>query len=113
MARFLVLWRTNPAAISLTPVDPSERLKMLEMEYAAIEDLMKKGQIEEFSFFADTNEGGPYGYGIAKGDITEVARIAWMFAPHCLMEIHEIISYDKGKEIRMELMKAMAEAARK
>ena len=69
--------------------------------------------MEEFSFFADTNEGGPYGYGIAKGDITEVARIAWMFAPHCLMEIHEIISYDKGKEIRMELMKAMAEAARK
>ena len=113
MARFLVLWRTNPAAISLTPVDPSERLKMLEMEYAAIEDLMKKGQIEEFSFFADTNEGGPYGYGIAKGDITEVARIAWMFAPHCLMEIHEIIPYEKGKQIRMELMKAMVEAARK
>ena len=113
MSRFLVLWRTNSAAIPLMPTDPSERLKMLEMEYAAIEDLMKKGQIEEFGFFVDTNEGGLYGYGLAKGDITEVARSAWMFAPHCLMDIHEIIPYDKGKEIRMELMKAMAEAARK
>ncbi len=101
MARFLVLWRTNPAAISLMPTDPAERLKMLETEYAAIEDLRKKGLIEEFGFFADTNEGGPYGYGIAKGDITEVARIAWMFAPHCLMEIHEIIPYEKGREIRI------------
>ena len=107
MARFLVLWRGNPAAA--WPADPSESLELMEKTFAAIDDLIKKGAIEEFGFFPD----GWSGYVIGKGEATDVFTTVSMFGPYILCEVHEIIPYEKGKEISMALGKAMVEAAKK
>ena len=113
MARYLVLWRNNPTAIPLMPTDPSESLKMHERMFAAIDNLIKKGDIEEFGFFPETSAGGPPGYAIGKGETTDIARNVWSFEPFVIMEVHEIIPWEKGKEITMGLIKAMIEAAKK
>ena len=113
MARFLVLWRLNPAAIPLMPKDPSESLKFYERQFAPIDDSIKKGEIEEFGFFPDTSSGGASGYAISKGEATDILRTAWMQLPYYLFEVHEIIPYEKGKEITMALVKATIELAKK
>ena len=107
MARYLMLWRANPAAP--TRIDPSEHLKLHEKMFAAIDDLIKKGEIEEFGFFPDANSG----ILIIKGESTDVFRILEMFYPDILGEVHEIIPYEKGKEIALALAKAKIEAAKK
>ena len=107
MGRFLVLWRQNPMAP--WPTDPSEGLKMNEMMMMAIDDLMKKGEIEEFGFFPD----GTSGYGISKGEITDAYRRVSMFQPYITVEVHEIIPFKKGWEISREVMKAQIEARKK
>ena len=106
MTRYLVLWRQNPAA---TPTGPSEALKLNEMMFAGVENLMESGEVEEFGFFTD----GRSGYAIGKGEATDIVRSVWSFAPFILMEVHEIIPWEKGKEITMGLIKAMIEAAKK
>ena len=113
MARHLILWRQNRAAIQLMPTDPSESLKMNERMFAAIDDFIKKGDIEEFGFFPETNAGGASGYAIRKGEATDIARGVWSFLPFIIMEVHEIIPWEKGKEITFERFKAMVEAAKK
>ena len=45
MARFLALWRMNWRAP--WPTDPSKYLELNEKMWASIDELMKKGQIEE------------------------------------------------------------------
>lgn len=107
MARFLVLWRQNLAAP--WPADPSKGLRLNEMMMAGIENLMKKGEIEEFGFFPD----GMSGYGISKGETTDVYRRVSMFQPFITVEVHEIIPFQKGREISMAVMKARIEAAGK
>jgi len=104
--RFLVLWRMNPAVPS--PTDPSEHLKLEEKMFAATDDLIKKGEIEEFGFFQD----GTSGYVIGKGEATDMFRCSSMFLPYILCEVHEIIPYEKGKEITMAVLKAGIEAAK-
>lgn len=113
MARFLVLWRMNPAALPLMPKDPSESLKLHERWYAGIADSIKKGEIEEFGFFLDTSAGGASGYAISKGEATDILRAAWMQLPYTLFEVHEMIPFEKGKEITMALVKAMIQAVKK
>jgi hypothetical protein len=113
VARYLVLWHSNPAAIPLMPTDPSESLKMQERMFAVIDDLLKKGEIEEFGFFPDTSAGGPSGYIIGKGEATDMVRGAWSFFPFTISEIHEIIPWETGREITFALMKARVEAAKK
>ena len=107
MARFLILWRSNPAAPM--PTDPSEHLKLEEKMFAAVDDLIKKGEIEEFGFFQD----GTSGYVIGKGEATDIFRRLRMFSPYILGEVHEIIPYEKGKEIMLAVAKAKIEAAKK
>ena len=107
MARFLSLWRMNPAAA--WPTDPSEALKLSEMMFAAIDEGIKSGGVEEFGFFPD----GGSGYSIGKGEATDVFRSVSMFQPYILCEVHEIIPYEKGKEIAMAMMKAIVKAAKK
>jgi len=51
VARFLILGHTNWAAP--WPEDPSEELKMEKMYYAALEESIKKGEIEDIGFFTD------------------------------------------------------------
>lgn len=102
MARFLVLWRVNPVAP--WPAEPSEHLKLDERMYAAIGESIKKGEIEDFGFFLEGNSG----YGIGRGESIDIFRSLSMFLPYIICEVHEIIPFEKGKEITIALLKAAA-----
>jgi len=106
MARFLVLWRRNPVAP--WPTDPVEYLKLQERIWAGIDNLMKKSEVKEFGLFLD----GISGYAIGEGDSATAFKNVSMFVPYFESEVHEIIDYEKAKEILRGLMKARAEAAK-
>jgi hypothetical protein len=104
MARFLVLWRIN--LVAPWPTDLSKYLELQERMWAGIDALMKKGEIEEFGVFPD----GYSGYAIGKGETVDVYRDVTMFQPYILSEVHEIISYEKQKEIVRAHLKAQISA---
>jgi len=93
VARFLSIWHQNPLAPS--PTDPSEIIKLNDKLLAAVDSLIKKGEIEQFGFFPD----GISGYTIGKGDPTDIYRIVSMFLPYFHCEIHGIVPYEKTKEM--------------
>ena len=107
MTRYLVLWRQNPVAP--TPTDPSEALKLNEMMFAGVENLMERGEVEEFGFFPD----GLSGYAIGKGEAIDTFRNVSMFLPYMHCEVHEIIPYKEGKETTMAVTKTMIELRKK
>ena len=102
MARFLVLWHMNPVAP--WPTDPSKTLELEEKMWAGIDALMQKGEIEEYGVFPD----GTSGYVIGKGETADVYRDVCMFQPYILFDVHEIIPYEKHKEIIREVLKTLA-----
>jgi hypothetical protein len=106
VGRFLILGRANWAAP--WPEDPSEDLKMEKMYYAALEEALKKGEIEDVGFFTD----GQSGYVIVNGEATDVYRLT-LENPFYDYEIHEIISLEKAKKIELAVLKDMIEAAKK
>lgn len=97
----------NPVAP--TPTDPSEQLKLNEMMFAGIENLMASGEIEEFGFFAD----GRSGYAIAKSETIGIFRNVRMFLPYVHCEVPEIIPYKEGKETSIAVLKTMIELTKK
>ena len=103
MARFLVLWCSNPVAP--WPTNPEEYLKLNERMWAGMDNLIKKGEIKEFGYFAD----GRSGYAIGEGETADTFRNVSMFLPYVQCEVHEIIPYEKGKEIERTLLKAAAQ----
>jgi len=107
VARFLVLWRQNPSAP--LPATPSESLKLNEMMFAGIDNLIASGEIEEFGFFQD----GRSGYAIGKGEAIDAFRNVSMFLPYVHSEVHEIIPYEKGKENMIALLKTLIELTKK
>jgi hypothetical protein len=107
VARFLVLWRINPAAIGAS--DPSKSLELNEKMFAAMDATIKKGECKEFGFFPDANSG----YLIGEGEATTMFKNANMFLPYILAEVHEVIPYEKGKEILLALLKAQCAPAKK
>ncbi len=107
MAKFLVLWHVNWSAP--WPTDPNKNLELNEMMWTAIDGLRKNGQIEEFGAFPD----GTSGYGIAKGEATDVLRGVSMFQPFVVCEVKEIIPFEKQKEVQRSVMKAQIEATKK
>jgi len=107
LARFLVLWHINLAVP--WPTDPSKYLEMQEKMWAGIDGLIKKGEIEEFGVFPD----GYSGYAIGKGETIDAYRDVIMFHPYSLAEVHEIIPYEKQKEIVRALCKAQIAAMKK
>jgi len=104
MARFLILWRGNPLAP--WPTDPSKVLELNEKMWAALDSSIKKGETKDYGVFPD----GTSGYGICEGEATDIFRRANMFMPYILIEVHEIISYEKQKEIVRALLKAQIAA---
>ncbi|MEM3627484.1 MAG: hypothetical protein QXZ25_05610 [Candidatus Bathyarchaeia archaeon] len=102
MARYLVLWRRNPAAP--WPTDLAETAKLMETMWAGIDNLIKKGEIKEFGWFLD----GTSGYAIGEGESTTVLRNVAMFSRYEEFEIHEIIPHEKGKETMRALWKDLA-----
>ena len=104
MARFLVLWHLSPVAP--WPTDPSKLLELEEKMWAGMDGLMKKGEIEEFGVFPD----GYSGYAIGKGETADLYRNVSMFQPYFVSEVHEIIPYEKQKEIIRAVLKAQIAA---
>lgn len=102
MARYLILWHRSPAAP--WPKEPTEYAKALEKMWAGVDNLLKKGELREFEWFLD----GKSGYAIGEGEPTTVLRDVSMFIPYEEFEIHEIISYEKGKQAIRECWKALA-----
>jgi len=91
------------------PTDPSKVLEVNEKMFAAMDALIKKGEVKEFGFFPDATSG----YVIHEGASTDLFRNANMFMPYIYGESHEVISYEKGKEIIIALLKAQIAAMKK
>ena len=106
MAKFLAIWKQNQMAPF--PTGPSEATKLNQMMFAGIDELMKKGEILDFGMFPD----GTTGYAISKGEAADVFRRTNMFQPYFLFEIHEIVPYEKAKEITKEIYKMRIEQAK-
>jgi hypothetical protein len=104
MAKIMTLWRYNLNAP--WPIDPAEGEKLNEMMFAAIDDWLKTGEMLEFGFFPD----GMGGYAIS-GDSKDVLKQSMSIGPFILVEPHEIVPYETGREIMKGLFKAQAEAA--
>jgi hypothetical protein len=102
LTRFLALWHQNPLAP--WPKDPAELSKLREGIWDGIDNLLKKGEIKEFGFFLD----GTSGYAIGEKDSETTFRNISMFLPYYTSSVHEIIPYEKGKEILGALWKAQA-----
>jgi hypothetical protein len=84
------------------PKDPDEAAKLREKMWAGIDSLLKKGEVKEFAYFLD----GTSGYAIGEGEIADIFRDVSMFTPYYVSEVHEIMPYEKGKEILRALWKA-------
>jgi hypothetical protein len=91
------------------PIDPAQLLELNEKMWAMMDGLIKKGEIEEFGFFPD----GYTGYVIAKEEAVDFFRHSSMFLPFVCSEAHEIIPYEKGKEIVRAMLKAQIAATKK
>lgn len=107
MVKFLNLWHFSPSAPF--PTDPSKYSELMEMMFAVMDGMMKKGEIEEWGVFPE----GYSGYAIGKGEIADVYRNVVMFHPYVISEIHEIIPYEKSKEILRTVLKARIAAMKK
>jgi len=95
------MWRINLAAP--WPMDPKQSLELHEKMWAMIDGLMKKGEIEEFGVFPE----GYTGYTIGKGTAEDILRNNEWFLPFVISEMHEIIPYQKTKEIVRARIAAM------
>ena len=101
MARFHVSWRINTAS---WPKEPQASHELNETFWAVIDDLMKKGLVKEYGIFPD----GESVFIIGEGDTTNIYGAVNMFIPYVSSEVHEIIPYEKQKEIVRALMAAIA-----
>jgi len=100
MARFLLSLRVNMAYWPLH--DTQKILEQNEKMWAFLEDLMKKGLVKDFGIFSD----GETGFLICEGAATDVYMVANTFLPYTSSEVHEIIPYEKQKEIFRAVCKA-------
>ena len=107
MVKYLTFWRVNTAAIGT--LEPSKSVEINQMMFAAMDALIKKGEIKEFGFFPDATSG----YLIGEGEATDIFKAANMFLPFILSETNQVIPYEKGKEILLALLKAQVAPAKK
>jgi hypothetical protein len=102
MAKFMTIWRPNPAA--QWPIDPTEMWQLNEMTFAAMDEALKSGQVLEFGWFPSNS-----GYAISSGEAKDVFMRTFANYPWFQCEVHEIIDYETGKEIARQVQKAKAE----
>lgn len=100
----MVLWRSN--LMAPWPQEPGGYLELMEKIWAGVDSLIKKGLVKEVGTFLD----GMSGYTIVEGEAAEVYNAIGMFIPYTLCEVHEIMPYEKGKEIDRARLKALIEA---
>jgi hypothetical protein len=91
------------------PTDPSKLLEMQEKMWAEVDNLLRKGEKEQFGVFPD----GTSGFSIVKGEAIDLYRMVSMFQPYCNFETHEIIPYEKSKEVMRAILKAQIAAMKK
>jgi L-rhamnose mutarotase len=101
VGKYLLLWKVN---FSFWPLEPSKSLELNEKMWAAMDDLMKKGLVKDYGIFVD----GQSGYLIAEGEADNLYMAANMFIPYVSVEVHEIVSYEKQKEILRGMLTAAA-----
>ena len=107
MGRFLLLWRVN---WDRWPVqDLSKHLEMNEKLWKVMDDLMKKGIVKDYGIFPE----GESGFLIGEGDAITVFKNASMFVPYVSSEVHEIIPFEKQKEITRGILQAQIAAMKK
>ena len=105
--RVMITWRLNLAVP--WPMDPKQSLEMDEKMWTMIDGLIKKGEIEEFGFFSD----GYTGYAIGKTEVEDGFKNTSAFLPFVICEVHDIVPYEKGKEIMRAVLKARMAAMKK
>lgn len=105
MGKFLILWCTNSAAPF--PKESKEYKKFMEHIWMSIDARVKSGMLKDYGFFLESKAG----YAIAEGTSEQVFKYVSMFAPYWTSTVHEIISYEKGKEILKQAMTGAIECA--
>ena len=106
MGRYMVLWRVNWDRF---PADPSKTLELNEQLWMVMDDLMKKGIVKDYGIFPE----GESGFLIGEGDTTEIYKNVNMFIPYVFSEVHEIVPYEKQKEITRGRLKTQIAAMKK
>ena len=82
---------------------------IIDRSIAVVDRLIKKGLVKEFGYFLEEWRG----YAIQEGEAKEVFESVYSFLPHYSTEMHEIMPWDKGKEIGRAVTKADVDAAKK
>ena len=91
MPKYMVLYKANP---SVWPTDPKQALRVLEQVFAGADYLFKGGTFKEVGWFTPTD-----GYGIFEADSKEkVLELVEPFFPYYSQDIHEIVSWERGKQ---------------
>ncbi len=106
MGKYLTVWTMNPNAP--WPTNPADALKLNETFWAAMDGLMKKGEIIDFGWFMD----GRSGYAIGEGDSVTVFKNINMFSAYFDMTVEEIIPYETGKQVNRAHYKALIAMAK-
>ena len=107
MSRYLILWRRREVA--QWPTNPTDYLKLMEMQWATIEGLQKKGDIKEFGWFTK----GDSGYILGEGDGATVFKDLVMFTHFYDFDVSEVVPYEKGKETMRSVLTLQIEAMKK
>ena len=96
------MWTQNPTAP--WPTDPAEALQLNEALWAAVDDLMKKGEVTEFGWFLD----GTSRYAIGESDAVTIFTNVTMFSTYFNMTVEEIIPYEVGKQVNKANLKVLS-----
>src|SRR5436309_912981 len=103
MPKYMVLYRAEP---SKWPDNPNQLLSLWEGVTAGGDQMLKSGAAKEIGWFTNT-----YGYAIIEAESKEkVLGIVNAFFPYYTQEIHEIVSWEKGKEALVSSARMVAES---
>ncbi len=79
------------------------------MMWAAMDSMIKAGQVLEYGYFTNGNSG----YLIVTGESKDTFAGAFSFLPFIYSEPHEIVPYETAKEVERGILKAQAEAMKR
>jgi L-rhamnose mutarotase len=105
LTKFVILWCTNLAAPF--PTDSKEYKSFMEHIWASIDKRVKEGMLKDYGFFLESKAG----YAIAETTAEQVFKFVSMFAPYWTFTIHEVMPYEKGKDILRRVMTGAIECA--
>jgi hypothetical protein len=95
-------YKINP---NIQPTDPKVALEVTKANMAGADDLMKAG-VFKHHWMLNPGEGLIIAQFSSKEEALKVAHSFW---PRVITEIHELVSWEKTKEIVLEGLKDLAE----